>query len=80
MGLVVHAVAALDDRLLDLVDPLGGLARLGIDPEDRVVMHLRLEALRPAAVATQPGASIRVQLFSHACTVNFGASGKPAWP
>ena len=62
MGLVVHAVEALDDGLLDLLDPLGGLAGLGVDADDRVVVDLRLEARRPAAVAAQPGAAVAVQL------------------
>ncbi len=60
MGLIVHAVEALNDGLLHLLDPLGGLARLRIDAQDRVLMDLRLEPLRPAAVAAQPGAAIRI--------------------
>ena len=62
MGLVVHAVEALDDRLLDLLDPLGGLAGIGVDADNRVVMNLGLEAGRPAAVAAQPGGAVTVQL------------------
>ena len=58
--LVVHAVEALDDRLLDLVDAArSGIAGLGVDAADRVVVDLDLEVLRPAAVAAQPGASGR---------------------
>ena len=45
MRLVVHAVQALDHRLLHLVDPLGGGARLGVDSPDRVVVDLDLEVL-----------------------------------
>src|SRR6476619_2892362 len=58
MRLVVHAVEALHDRLLDLVEPLGEAARLGVDAEDRVVVDLRLEVLGPAAVAAQPRAAV----------------------
>ena len=52
--LVVHAVDALDDRFLYLVDPLGGLPVWRIDLQDRVVVDLGLEVLRPAAVTAQP--------------------------
>jgi hypothetical protein len=45
MGLIVHAIEALHDRLLDLLDPLRGLAALGVDPQDRVVVDLRLQPL-----------------------------------
>jgi hypothetical protein len=55
MGLVVHAVQALDDRLLQLVDHLTTLARLRVDLVDALVVHLHLEVGRPAAVAAQPG-------------------------
>ena len=54
VGLVVHALQALDDRLLHLVDDLAALAALGIDPVDPLVVDLDLEVLRPAAVAPQP--------------------------
>ena len=57
--LVVHAVQALDDGLLELVDHLGALAADGIDPVDALVVDLHLELLRPAAVAAQPGADRR---------------------
>src|SRR6185312_15979052 len=56
MRLVVHAVEALHDRLLELVHDLGALARRGVDAVDALVVHLHLEVLRPAAVAAQPGA------------------------
>src|SRR6266851_6500229 len=56
MRLVVHAVQALHDRLLELVDDLGALAGLGIDLVDALVMDLYLEVLGPAAVAAQPAA------------------------
>ena len=62
VGLVVHAVQALDDRLLDLVDALGGHAGLGVDAADRVVVDLDLEVLRPAAIAAQPRRAVSVQL------------------
>jgi len=52
--LVVHALQALDDRLLHLVHDLAPLTGLGIDPVDPLVVHLDLEVLRPAAVATEP--------------------------
>ena len=54
VGLVVHAVEALHDRLLDLVDDLGALARDRIDLVDPLVVDLHLEVGRPAAVAAQP--------------------------
>ena len=55
--LVVHALQALHDGLLDLVDDLGALAGLRVDPVDALVVDLDLEVLRPAAVAAQPGVS-----------------------
>jgi hypothetical protein len=54
MRLVVHAVEALDDRLLDLLDWLDGFRGVGVDLEDALVVHLDLEVLRPAAIAAQP--------------------------
>ena len=57
--LVVHALEALDDRLLHLVDDLAALAALRIDPVDPLVVHLDLEVLRPAAVAAQPAPDLR---------------------
>src|SRR5260370_22494068 len=54
--LVVHAIQALHDRLLELVDHFRALARLGIDLVDSLVVDLHLEVLRPAAVAAQPAA------------------------
>ena len=54
MRLVVHALEALDDGLLHLVDDLAALAALGVDPVDPLVVNLDLEVLRPAAVAAQP--------------------------
>ena len=74
MGLVVHAVQALDHRLLHLVDPLGGGAGFGVDPPDRVVMDLDLEVLGPAAVAAKPRRAVSVQL-AHAPIVAEGAAG-----
>ena len=62
VGLVVHAVEALDDRFLDLVDAFGEDPGLGVDAADRVVVDLDLEVLRPAAVAAQPGRAVSVQL------------------
>ena len=53
--LVVHAVQALHDGLLDLVDDLRPLARDGVDAVDALVVDLDLELLRPAPVAAQPG-------------------------
>src|SRR4051794_38176795 len=50
----MHAVEALDDGLLDLVDDVGAFAGFRIDPEDALVAHLHLEVVRPAAVAPQP--------------------------
>ena len=52
--LVVHAVQALHDGLLELVDDLGTLAGVGVDPVDALVMDLHLQIGRPAAVAAQP--------------------------
>ena len=46
---------ALDDGLLDLLDPVGRAPGVGVDAEDRVVVDLGLEALRPAAIAAKPG-------------------------
>ena len=54
VGLVVQAVEALDDRLLDLLDRLDGVAGLGVDLEHSFVMDLDFEVLGPAAVAPQP--------------------------
>ena len=76
MGLVVHAVEALDDRFLHLVDPFGEGAGLGIDGADRVVVDLDLEVLRPAAVAAQPGRALAVHLThaAHCCERRGSAS------
>ena len=38
MGLIVHALEALDDRLLHLIDHLAALSALGIDPVDSLVI------------------------------------------
>ena len=54
MRLVVHAVQALDDGLLQLVHDVGALAGDGIDAMDALVVDLDLEVLGPAAVAAQP--------------------------
>src|SRR5260370_35417892 len=54
--LVVHAIQALHDRLLELVDHFRALASLGIDLVDSLVVDLHLEVLRPAAVTAQPAA------------------------
>src|SRR5207249_12309319 len=56
MGLVVHAVEALHDGLLELVDDFGSLAGLRVDLVDALVVDLDLEVLRPAAIAAQPAA------------------------
>jgi hypothetical protein len=61
--LVVHAVQALDDGLLELLDHLGALAVSGRSV-DALVVDLDLELLRPAAVAAQPGSG---GLRGHAC-------------
>ena len=54
--LVVHAVEALHDGLLDLVDDLAALPADGVDAVDSLVVDLDLELLRPASVAAQPRA------------------------
>jgi hypothetical protein len=54
MGLVVHAVHALDHGLLHLVDDLAALAGVRVDPVYPLVVHLQLEVLGPAAVAAKP--------------------------
>ena len=54
MRLVVHAVQALDDGFLQLIDHVGALAGDGIDAMDALVMDLHLEVLGPAAIAAQP--------------------------
>jgi len=45
MGLVVHALEALDHGLLNLLDRLDRLSGLGIDLEDPLVVELDLEVL-----------------------------------
>ena len=45
MRLVVHAVKALDHRLLELVDDLRALAGLGIDLVNALVVDLYLQVL-----------------------------------
>ena len=42
MGLVVHAIQALDDRLLQLVHHFGALAGVGVDLVDALVVNLYL--------------------------------------
>ena len=56
--LIVHALEALHDRLLHLVDHVRALARLGIDPVDALVVELDLEILGPAAVAAKPAPNL----------------------
>jgi hypothetical protein len=62
VGLVVQTAEALDDGLLHLVQSLGGLAALGVDPQDRVVVELDLQVARPTAIATEPGGAVSVEL------------------
>ena len=50
----MQAVEALDDRLLDLLDRIDGLAGVEVDLQDALVVKLNLEVLRPAAVAAKP--------------------------
>jgi hypothetical protein len=45
MGLIVHAVEALHDSLLQLVDHFGALAGLGIDLVDPLIVDLDLQIL-----------------------------------
>ena len=52
--LVVHALEALDDGLLHLVDDFAPLAAFGVDSVDALVVNLDLKVLGPAAVAPQP--------------------------
>ena len=54
----MHAVQALHDGLLQLVDDFGALAGLGVDLVDPLVVDLNLQVLRPAAVAAQPAARV----------------------
>src|ERR1700730_12904834 len=54
--LVVHAVQTLHDGLLQLVDHLCALTRLGVDLVDALVVDLDLQILGPAAIAAQPAA------------------------
>jgi len=63
--LIVHALEALDDRLLHLVDDLAALPGLGVDAVDALVVDLDLQILRPAAVAAQPAADLRRALHAH---------------
>jgi hypothetical protein len=58
MGLVVHAVQALDHSLLDLVDDLAALAGVRVDPVYPLVVHLQFEVLGPAAVAAKPAPNL----------------------
>ena len=58
MGLVVHAVHALDHSLLDLVDDLAALAGVRVDPVYPLVVHLQFEVLGPAAVAAKPAPNL----------------------
>src|SRR5829696_694130 len=60
--LVMEAAQALNDRLLDFVEALRGLAALGVDPEDCVVVHLHLEVPGPAAIAAKPRRAVSVEL------------------
>jgi hypothetical protein len=54
MGLIVHALQALHDGLLHLVDHFSALATLRFDPVDPLVVDLDLQVLRPAPIAAQP--------------------------
>jgi hypothetical protein len=54
MGLVVHAVHALDHSLLHLLDDLAALAGVRVDPVYPLVVHLHFEVLGPAAIAAKP--------------------------
>jgi hypothetical protein len=65
--LVVHALEALDDGLLDLVDDLGAFTGVGVDLVDALVVDLDLEVLRPAAVTAQPVAWVVVHNLILCC-------------
>ena len=60
----MHAVEALHDGLLDLVDDLGALAGHRVDLVDPLVVDLNLEVAGPAAVAAQPVARV-FRVFAH---------------
>src|SRR5437588_3447755 len=85
VGLVVHAVHALDHSLLHLVDDLAALAGIRVDPVYPLVAHLHFEVLRPAAVAAKPtpnlgGAlhhdSIGPRPWLRACGARIGGSNR----
>ncbi len=63
--LVVHAVEALHDGLLDLVNALGRLAGLRVDAQQRVIVDLSFQSLGPAAVAAKPGGPITFEVLVH---------------
>src|SRR4029450_11063158 len=52
--LVMEAVETLHHGLLYLLDRVHGLACVGVDLQDALVMKLDLQVLRPAAVTPQP--------------------------
>src|SRR4051812_49780559 len=55
VDLVVEAVEALDDGLLNLLDRVDGLAGVGVDLQDALVVQLHLEVLRPRSEERRVG-------------------------
>ena len=51
----MHALEALNDGLLKLIDYLGALAAARVDLVDPFVVNLNLKVGRPAPVTAQPG-------------------------
>ena len=51
----MHALKALNDGLLELIDYFGALAAARVDLVDALVVDLNFKVGGPAAVAAQPG-------------------------
>jgi hypothetical protein len=56
--LVMHALEALHDSFLHLIDHVRAFAGVRVDAVNALVVELYLEVLRPASVTPQPATNL----------------------